>query len=89
MVVDGSYHGGVLSFAGENPLNAPFPTHRIPFNNLEVAVEKINQVGSVLAAVIIEPMIGAGGCIPADNGFLQGLREATEKPEHFSSLTRS
>ena len=79
IVVDGSYHGGVLSFAGENPLNAPFPTHRIPFNNFEVAVEKINQVGSVLAAVIIEPMIGAGGCIPADIGFLQGLRAATEK----------
>jgi len=78
MVVDGSYHGGVLSFAGENPLNAPFPTHRIPFNDLETATETINTVGDRLAALIIEPMIGAGGCIPADADFLKGLREATE-----------
>ena len=78
MVVDGSYHGGVLSFAGDNPLNAPFPTHRIPFNNLKTATEAINRVGGKLAALIIEPMIGAGGCIPADADFLKGLREATE-----------
>jgi len=79
MVADGSYHGGVLSFAGENPLNAPFPTHRIPFNDLDAAVEKINSMGSKLAALIIEPMIGAGGCIPAHPGFLEALREATQK----------
>ena len=79
MVVDGSYHGGVLSFAGDNPLNAPFPTHRIPFNDLETAIDKINQVGGKLAALIIEPMIGAGGCIPADADFLKGLRGATEE----------
>ena len=78
MVVDGSYHGGVLSFAGDNPLNAPFPTHRIPFNDLKSANETINRVGDRLAALIIEPMIGAGGCIPADADFLKGLREATE-----------
>ncbi|HCX87433.1 MAG TPA: aspartate aminotransferase family protein [Gammaproteobacteria bacterium] len=79
MVVDGSYHGGVLSFAGENPLNAPFPTHRIPFNDPDAAVEKIQNAGNALAAVIVEPMIGAGGCIPARPGFLEALREATEK----------
>ena len=79
MVVDGSYHGGVLSFAGDNPLNAPFPTHRIPFNDLETSVKKINQLGGKLAALIIEPMIGAGGCIPADVNFLKGLRRATEE----------
>ena len=78
MVVDGSYHGGVLSFAGENPLNAPFPTHRIPFNDLDDAVKRIESVDSALAALIIEPMIGAGGCIPAKPGFLKGLREATQ-----------
>jgi len=29
--------------------------------------------------VIIEPMMGAGGCIPAEKSFLQALREATSQ----------
>ena len=32
-----------------------------------------------MAAVIIEPMTGAGGCIPAEPEFLQALRDATAR----------
>jgi len=77
MVIDGSYHGGVLSFAGEHPLNLPFPTHRIRFNDPDRAREAILEKGAHLAAVVVEPMIGAGGCIPAEAGFLKTLRDAT------------
>ena len=79
LVIDGSYHGGVLSFAGESPLNIPYPTHRIQFNDSEQAAKRIRAIGSKLAAVIIEPMIGAGGCIPGESEFLMTIREETSK----------
>lgn len=79
LVIDGSYHGGVLSFAGESPLNIPFPIHRVQFNDSEQAAKRIRALGSKLAAVIIEPMIGAGGCIPGQSEFLMTIREETSK----------
>ena len=79
LVIDGSYHGGVLSFAGESPLNIPYPTHRIQFNDSEQAAKRIRALGSKLAAVIIEPMVGAGGCIPGQSEFLMTIREETSK----------
>ena len=79
LVIDGSYHGGVLSFAGESPLNIPYPTHRVQFNDSEQAAKRIRALGSKLAAVIIEPMIGAGGCIPGQSEFLMTIREETSK----------
>ena len=78
IVVDGSYHGSVLTFVGNSPLNLPFPIHRITYNDTDAAVELIRKLGTSLAAVLIEPMIGAGGGIPATSEFLQGLRSATE-----------
>ncbi len=78
IVFDGSYHGSVLTFVGNNPLNLPFPIHRITYNDTHAAVELINKLGASLAAVLIEPMIGAGGGIPATTEFLHGLRTATE-----------
>jgi len=79
LVVDGAYHGGVLAFRGESPLNVPYPTHRVIYNDVQAAVERIEALGGELAAVLVEPMIGAGGCIPADGAFLRGLREATRE----------
>ena len=79
IVVVGSYHGGVLTFVGNSPLNLPFPIHRITYNDTAGAVDLINKLGTSLAAVLIEPMIGAGGGIPATADFLQGLRSATEE----------
>ena len=79
LVVNGSYHGSVLAFAGNSPLNLPFPTHRMAFNNLESAKQQILNLDSKLAGVLVEPMIGAGGCIPADPEFLTSLRHLTEQ----------
>jgi glutamate-1-semialdehyde 2,1-aminomutase len=78
IVVEGSYHGSVLTFAGNSPLNLPFPIHRIAYNDTAAAADLIQSLGESLAAVLIEPMIGAGGAIPATAEFLQGLRTATE-----------
>jgi glutamate-1-semialdehyde 2,1-aminomutase len=77
IVADCSYHGGPLSFEGESPLALPYPVHRIAYNDTEAAVDRIRALGGRLAAVLIEPVVGAGGGIPADYEFLAALRSAT------------
>ncbi|MGI9483596.1 MAG: aminotransferase class III-fold pyridoxal phosphate-dependent enzyme [Hyphomicrobiales bacterium] len=79
LVVDRSCHGGVLTYTGEPPLNVPYPTHRMEFNQVDAAASQVRALGDRLAAVLIEPMIGAGGGIPADIEFLQALRAVSEE----------
>jgi glutamate-1-semialdehyde 2,1-aminomutase len=77
MVFRGAYHGGVLYFAG-SPLNAPFDYVMADYNDPEGATEIIRQEGDRLAAVLVEPMCGSGGCIQGSPEFLGALREATD-----------
>jgi glutamate-1-semialdehyde 2,1-aminomutase len=50
-----------------------------PFNNL-AAVERLLQLyGDQVAAIITEPMLGAGGGIAPQPGFLAGLRDLADK----------
>jgi glutamate-1-semialdehyde 2,1-aminomutase len=76
----GCYHGGLLSFtASDNPLNVPFETVVAPFNDADATCALIDAEADRLAAVIIEPMIGGNGCIPAEPAFLRMLRERTAR----------
>ncbi len=50
------------------------------FNDVEGAVEAIRKARD-LAGVIVEPVLGAGGSIPADKEFLQALREETARKD--------
>jgi glutamate-1-semialdehyde 2,1-aminomutase len=80
MVFDGAYHGGVFVYGhGGSPINAPFPTVVAPFNDAERTLALIEEHGEGLAAVIVEPMMGAGGCLPAEPDFMRALRQATER----------
>lgn len=80
MVFDGAYHGSVIAFAGgASPINVPHDYVVATYNDPQGARELIAQHKDDLAAVLIEPMLGASGCIPADKEFLQVLREETEK----------
>ena len=80
MAFNGAYHGGFLSFAGGgSPINAPFPYVMADYNDPEGARKLIAQHAPNLAAIIIEPMMGSGGCIPADPEFLRLLREEADK----------
>jgi glutamate-1-semialdehyde 2,1-aminomutase len=72
------YHGGVLTFAhGGSALNLPFPFVFADYNDIAGTQALLKEHGDDLAAVIIEPMMGGGGCIPATPVFLSFLRKAT------------
>ncbi len=80
LVFEGAYHGGMLSFAhGSSAMSIPFPYVFGRFNDLDLTLGLIERHAEQLAAIIIEPMMGAGGCIAAEPGFLQGLREAATR----------
>jgi glutamate-1-semialdehyde 2,1-aminomutase len=72
VVVDGAYHGGLLYFGhGGEALLAPFDFRRITYND-EDGIR--TAIGADVAAVLVEPMMGAAGCIPATKRFLRALR---------------
>jgi glutamate-1-semialdehyde 2,1-aminomutase len=77
MAMAGGYHGGTLYFAhGGSPVNAPFDVVLGRYNDIDATRPLI---ADDLAAVILEPMLGGGGCIPADRAFLAMLREETAR----------
>lgn len=79
MAMHGGYHGGVFYFAKpELPINAPFPFVFGRTNELDYTRDLIRKHGSELAAVIVEPMMGGNGCLPATREFLQMLRDETQ-----------
>lgn len=51
----------------------------IPFNDLDRSIRLLESVKDDLACIIIEPLLGGGGCIPADINFLKGLEEYCKK----------
>jgi glutamate-1-semialdehyde 2,1-aminomutase len=76
----GGYHGGTLFFTGgPGPVNAPYDVVMGRFNDTEGTRQIIAQNARELAAVIAEPMLGGGGCLPADPAFLSMLREETAR----------
>jgi len=80
MVFDGGYHGAVFGFAGGgSPINAPFDYVLAPYNDIAATRTLIEQHAADLALVILEPMMGGGGCIAASPEFLAMLRETTSK----------
>jgi glutamate-1-semialdehyde 2,1-aminomutase len=80
LVFRGGYHGGVLTFATErNPVNLPVPLRFADYNDAEGATRTIREAGDQLAAVLVELVLGSGGCIPASRGFLAALRQATRE----------
>jgi glutamate-1-semialdehyde 2,1-aminomutase len=73
MVMQGGYHGGTLYFAkGASPVNAPFDVVLAPYNDVARTREMISNQ---FAAILVEPMQGSAGCIPASIEYLQMLRD--------------
>ena len=88
---EGGWHGGYdpLNVKVHYPWDRPNPTGltagslkdtiTLPYNYLEGVQERIKGRERNIACIIVEPFLGAGGFIPAEKEFLQGLREITLK----------
>jgi glutamate-1-semialdehyde 2,1-aminomutase len=75
LVFKGGYHGGVFYFRGHgSALNAPFEYLLGEYNDLTAVEALVQSHRGELAAILVEPMQGTTGCIPADREFLGGLR---------------
>src|SRR5579864_3758495 len=91
---EGCYHGHadyLLAKAGSGvatlgiPGSAGVPqeftqfTLALPYNDTKAAKQAFKKFKGEIAAVIVEPVVGNMGCVPPAPGFLDALRELTEK----------
>jgi glutamate-1-semialdehyde 2,1-aminomutase len=91
---EGCYHGhvdsllvkagsGMATLAISDTVGVPHAfaetTVVVPFNDLDAVESAFKKQGDRIAAVIVEPVAGNMGCVPAVGGFLQGLRDVTER----------
>ncbi|MFA7231096.1 MAG: glutamate-1-semialdehyde 2,1-aminomutase [Victivallaceae bacterium] len=70
--------GGISSSAGVSDSTAS-EVIVAPYNNIKALEEIFSICGKDIAAVIVEPIAGNMGLVPPVHGFLEGLRELTEK----------
>jgi glutamate-1-semialdehyde 2,1-aminomutase len=54
-------------------------TIALPYNSSEAVEQAFRAHGDRIAAVIVEPVAGNMGCVPPLPGYLEGLREITER----------
>lgn len=80
LVFNGCYHGGFMAYAANDPpLSVPLPLVKATYNDVRGTRELLRGHESELAAVMVEPMMGSSGCIPASQEFLAMLREETHR----------
>src|SRR5262245_46710455 len=80
LVFEGGYHGGVFYFRGHgSPLNAPFEYLLGRYNDIAAVETLILPYRAELAAILVEPMQGTTGCIPAERDFLAALRSLADE----------
>lgn len=86
LVFSNGYHGGTLIFPMDlmqNPatrnVNLPHEFVFAPYNNIDETEAIIGALApQSLAAILVEPLQGSGGCRPATNAFLRYLREKAD-----------
>jgi glutamate-1-semialdehyde 2,1-aminomutase len=90
----GCYHGHVDSLlvqAGSGALTLGVPsspgipkgctadTTVLEYNNPQQLSDTLDKIGSEVAAIILEPVVGNMGCVPPEPGFLEACRELCTK----------
>ena len=91
---DGCYHGhadallveagsgvATLSIPGSPGVPKSFVAHTLslPYNDIDSVSEIMKTKGEKIACIIVEPVAGNMGLVTPVNGFLQALRDLTEK----------
>lgn len=80
LVFEGAYHGSGLTFTpNASPTNLPFDFVVAPYNDVTGCCDLIESHQEDLAAILVEPMLGAGGCLPGAPHFLRWLREVADR----------
>lgn len=70
VVFDGGYHGGTMNYAhAGSSLNIGFDLIRLPYNDVGALEAVMAAQGGEIAAIALELMLNAGGCIPASPAF--------------------
>lgn len=60
------------------PVGVASETITLPYNDIQAVKDLMAQMGSEIAAIIVEPVAGNMGCIAPVEGFLETLRSETE-----------
>lgn len=91
---EGCYHGhsdSLLVKAGSGVATLGIPgspgvpralaklTITVPYNDLSAVQAVLDREGEQIACIIVEPVAGNMGVVPPEEGFLQGLRELSQK----------
>ena len=91
---EGCYHGhadSLLVKAGSGVATLGIPgsagvleeisqfTIALPFNDTEVLEQAFSKYRHQIACVIVEPVVGNMGCVPAGGGYLANLRTITQR----------
>ncbi|HEV2688282.1 MAG TPA: aminotransferase class III-fold pyridoxal phosphate-dependent enzyme, partial [Bryobacteraceae bacterium] len=69
---------GISDTAGV-PESFAATTIALPFNSIDAVETAFREQGDMIAAVIVEPVVGNMGCVPPGPGFLEALRHLTTK----------
>lgn len=89
VAAQGAFHGrtmGALALTGQPAKREPFlplpgEVHHVPYGDVEALRAAVDE-GT--AAVVLEPILGEGGVVPAPDGYLQAARAACD--EHGALL---
>ncbi|MYH03990.1 MAG: aminotransferase class III-fold pyridoxal phosphate-dependent enzyme [Cenarchaeum sp. SB0675_bin_21] len=87
--IDGGWHGYASDLL--KTVNWPFTEPEssgitsdeyvisIPYNDIEKSLEILTSVKEQLAGIMVEPILGGAGCIPAEYDYLASLQEFASK----------
>ncbi len=73
------YHGSLLEFEIGSFGNAGHLTYLAGYNDLTDFEAVLDEHGEEIAAVFLEPVLGAGGIVPGEKQFLEGVKDAAHK----------